>query len=495
MGIGSCWLGLLTTVARLALVAVYMDDSIGFAGANVARFGQIVEFGRTHRRLLVAYGDWNMSPQQLNDGAGLEELGLTIVAPTNASQTCLVGRGTLSTFFVVSVELGELIRSCEAFEGTWGTHMGVRCTMSVDVANVNYTAWRKPRRFLRYDVPADENLWQEARDEHFEEHGHTIPGKRVDGISYFDLKERALGVQEELGTKYAAWAGTLELLLMRHNGIAPERQRAFAGRASFPRLVARNLSQHPAMTTTTDLNVSEELGLLRTKITRAVVLTRTRPIANFTTEAAAAANRFDSDRLMAPLRGALKGVGERFNKATEDLGIGARVDETWSRAAAAYLGVAKAAMSALTRSLAKEAREHFRDFLEQAMLAGARKAHAVVRSMSGETASHPPLLLNGQPAASIMEVVNAKASKAEAAWSVSGTAAAGPGWRAIAKLVTRSGGHIGSPSTSKISRGPSTGLRPGVVWAPTSSRWTCSSLRRSRRYGSYMTSSSRHSSG
>ena len=222
MGVGSCWLGLLTTVARLALVAVYMDDSIGFCGANVSRFGQIVEFARTQRRLLVAYGDWNMAPQQLDEGANLGEHGLAIVSPTNVHETCLVGRGKLSTFFVVSAELSELITSCEAFDGTWGTHMGVRCTFSSQIANVHCSAWRKPKRLLRYDVPADEALWQEARTERIEEQGEGIPGKSVDGISYFDMKERALGWQDELGSKYAIWAGALELLLMRHNGVAPE---------------------------------------------------------------------------------------------------------------------------------------------------------------------------------------------------------------------------------------------------------------------------------
>ena len=98
-GIGNGWLALLVGTQRLASAVVYMDDSIGFTGDNVRKFNEIIAFVRSTRRFLILYGDFNMSPQQLYDGADLGYLDLEIVVPSDSSFTCLQGRGTLSTLF------------------------------------------------------------------------------------------------------------------------------------------------------------------------------------------------------------------------------------------------------------------------------------------------------------------------------------------------------------------------------------------------------------
>ena len=79
-----------------------MDDGIGFKGANVIKFNEILAFARSVRRYLILHGDFNMDPAHLQEAAGLDELELDIIKPENAEFTCLQGSGTLSTFFVVS---------------------------------------------------------------------------------------------------------------------------------------------------------------------------------------------------------------------------------------------------------------------------------------------------------------------------------------------------------------------------------------------------------
>ena len=214
-------------------MATYFEDSIGFVGANVIRFGQILEFARTYRRFLVAYGDWNMTPKQISEGADLDGLGLEVVAPSNATETCLAGKGRLTTFFIIARELRTMVKSCTAFEGTWGTHLGVQLSLATSMADVKYTSWQKPLRFKSYDIVVDEGLWLDAKANYINKHGEGISGRRVVGASFFDIKEGYIGTQERLGSRYAVWAGTVEHLLLLHNNI-PAQAPGVHGQSELP---------------------------------------------------------------------------------------------------------------------------------------------------------------------------------------------------------------------------------------------------------------------
>lgn len=76
----------------LPMCNVYCQCGTGVKDINLDYLRAIVEASEGGRRCVLAFGDWNLTPEALEASGILDGLGLKIVTPTNSSTTCTAAR-------------------------------------------------------------------------------------------------------------------------------------------------------------------------------------------------------------------------------------------------------------------------------------------------------------------------------------------------------------------------------------------------------------------
>ena len=119
----------------------------GVKDINLDYLRAIAEASDGGRRCVLAFGDWNLTPEELEASGVLEGLGLEIVTPTNSTISCTAGRqGSLIDYVIVTQGYRSIIQTCEVVrEAPCGTHMGVRTTLVSDPASIRANTLRRPQ--------------------------------------------------------------------------------------------------------------------------------------------------------------------------------------------------------------------------------------------------------------------------------------------------------------------------------------------------------------
>ena len=94
----------------------------GVKDTNLDYLRAIAEASDGGRRCVLAFGDWNLTPEELEASGVLEGLGLEIVRPTDSTISCIAGL-TTSLSRKGTGALYRLARSCEKYHAarTWAS--------------------------------------------------------------------------------------------------------------------------------------------------------------------------------------------------------------------------------------------------------------------------------------------------------------------------------------------------------------------------------------
>ena len=108
----------------ILFVAVYLQDSVGWGGRNGGVLRDIESTCRAMRIGFVIGGDWNMTPEELNEEGWVEHLGGVCKTPP-VGATCSSGKGRMLDYAVCSKSLEERIELEIDWDGPWAPHRGV----------------------------------------------------------------------------------------------------------------------------------------------------------------------------------------------------------------------------------------------------------------------------------------------------------------------------------------------------------------------------------
>ena len=373
-GVGDQWLAVETrAMPTLMLVVAYLDDTVGANATNLGRLYAIIGHARARHKMLVAAADWNMTPEQLQSTGILEAAGLDVVVPEDVDQTCTSGR--LLDYFLVSRALRPAILSCRSLPVRWRRHCGILLEMNTDLKEFPYMAVQKPRLFDCYKLQhVTGQQWIEAKEEaesFLAGRGGQVPGMKI-GDSQNPIIQELYGTEEaqELSTSFYKWARAMETLLITSNGIPEKEQRRYRGRAQHVVLNMKTLadSRRPA-------DVRDEVLHLDTltTITAQVALARTQVLK--TSTVIGVKNSSHADYVISHA-GQLEEL-ELPNDMGSDLSQTCTMIRSLNVEEISHL-VARLQKAGLllARIASREARRTFREWLEGALMRGAKKAHA-----------------------------------------------------------------------------------------------------------------------
>ena len=93
---------------------VYCQCGTGVKDVDLDYLRAIAEASDGGRRCGLAFGDWNLTPEELEASGVLDWLGLEIVRPTNSTISCTAGRqGSLIDYVIVTQGYRSIIQICE----------------------------------------------------------------------------------------------------------------------------------------------------------------------------------------------------------------------------------------------------------------------------------------------------------------------------------------------------------------------------------------------
>ena len=202
----------------IVFAAVYLDSSLGLAGANLSKLANIASWIHGHRGLWCLAGDWNMPPQMIADSAWISFVGGHVLIP-EAPLTCSAGKGRLLDYLVVSKDLKPWLSAVRTMVPPWAPHLGLQfevrdrcepCLVRVQKLPRSLTIPPTPRKAL--DVGGDlvalakwEQSWRFACSFEPKRRTHTVKTS----MSYAVRARQS----ETLGKEYASLVTAIELFL------------------------------------------------------------------------------------------------------------------------------------------------------------------------------------------------------------------------------------------------------------------------------------------
>ena len=120
-------------------IAVYMEDGVGPQG-NMHRLQQLANFVSSLKVPWIILGDWNMEPETLEGIGWLSLIKGKVATPAGTTFTCTSGSGRLLDYAVVKANCRELVELGIDGQGVWSPHMGVTCSLRVEVDKVWVTS-------------------------------------------------------------------------------------------------------------------------------------------------------------------------------------------------------------------------------------------------------------------------------------------------------------------------------------------------------------------
>ena len=120
--------GILRLRGAAVLVAeVYLKDGIGVTGYNWLVLQPLFDLVQVVGLPFVAGGDWQTTPQLLDESGWPDRMQATVVPPQGADSTCSgTGGGRVIDFFVVSRAVMPMVQQCVVDEDVpFGPHLGV----------------------------------------------------------------------------------------------------------------------------------------------------------------------------------------------------------------------------------------------------------------------------------------------------------------------------------------------------------------------------------
>ena len=411
-GIGEQWCAMESKAMPLVLwMVVYMDDTIGAIGQNIIRLMQMVAYAAARRKLVVAGGDWNMTPQQLAYTGILTEANLSIVVPSDVDATCTSGR--MLDYYVVSTSLLAMIKATHTVPAPWGTHAALCLTLMTDMTAIEYPCIRRPKKFLNYfSGHVSDKVWHEASmDAHTQlgEEGVNTTPFLSDECGITDLIVNSPGAVDLTG-RYARWAFAMETILIDINKVPAKLQHKYRGRGQYARIEVKGIgnSRHKS-TLSAEATALEELGKVKAQVTFLCAQVRNlgTPVGDNESSPAyfleVKAGCLDKEVLGADWVDNLESMCS--NIRAHD--IPQLVD---------MITLVRKAMSKLASQLIAEARDSFKEWLAMALLHGAKAAHKATRDVA------PPPTLSydlgqGQVAATPTEIISVKKDKFQELWT------------------------------------------------------------------------------
>ena len=109
----------------VVLVAVYLEDGIGLAGANIDRLGSLSKFLEQLSVPYIIMGDWNLEPGELEMARWPESVRGRVVQPSGVAFTCRSGKGRMLDYAVVFDRISAHFTLEADMESPWAPRQGL----------------------------------------------------------------------------------------------------------------------------------------------------------------------------------------------------------------------------------------------------------------------------------------------------------------------------------------------------------------------------------
>ena len=139
---------------------VYCKRGLGLTDQNLDYIKAIAEAIDQGRRCVLAFGDWNITPDELEASGILEGFGLDIVIPTNSDITCTAGQGSMIDYLIVTKGYSSPVRSCEVVrEAPCGTNLGSARLSSLTQLTSRSKFFGNPSRCKPRSLTSPKEAW------------------------------------------------------------------------------------------------------------------------------------------------------------------------------------------------------------------------------------------------------------------------------------------------------------------------------------------------
>ena len=243
---GTDWVSIILRLRGidLTIVQLYLLTGVGPRGDNILRLADIARHVLSKRQPFLMFGDFNMTPAELQQLDILLKLKACIIVAAHGEATCSSGR--CLDFVVASSCIAPALRSVSFASAPWKTHAFLTFEVMRAPRQVHARFLVRPRRFV-----SDERAEHADRMQAF-----VDPASQYDSLPPVDAMRRHM--ESEIGavpaymgssllgpftddcldasTRYAAWSRRLEVALGDQFQCYG---RQYLGRGCFPRFVLR----------------------------------------------------------------------------------------------------------------------------------------------------------------------------------------------------------------------------------------------------------------
>ena len=142
---------------NLTYVASYLDtqkEGAPLSANNKIKLALLGGFIKAVKGLWCIAGDWNLTPEELARTGWLEQIGGTIIRPSNVSFTSFGGTGRLLDYAVVALGTDWFFLDLVADESqTWSSHLGIDITIDAQPVMAPVRTLRMPKSFAHPPLP------------------------------------------------------------------------------------------------------------------------------------------------------------------------------------------------------------------------------------------------------------------------------------------------------------------------------------------------------
>lgn len=260
-------------------------------------------------------------------------------------------------------------------------------------------------------------VWQSALTDAADHLAGTtggIPGAPIVGDTVVDDMLRSRGDQWVSGRRLALWSHATEPLLLNFNNIHSDDRKFHRGRGTFPVIARRSLWHHPVFSRTCADKDFDKLAAARARV--AVLVASS--LNGLVTAQQVAMLKGISDSAIGNhvlQLGLARAIRLRAGAAASVLHdhIGHKLTGVGIEAVKCVADLVTLGVRRVQTERATVARLCFRDWLSNALLRGAKAAHALVKRRTGEVGQANPLVVDGLTFPSVSVAVNARTTNWE----------------------------------------------------------------------------------